>query len=728
MRDSKAARRANDSVSNSSRSTQIPQRKRGFSSAPRFASWVAALAVAIAVAELMSFLPGGWATGQSRTPAVDTASTVSWAAAERVASLQLEAAEGSLQSGGGPAGGEPLSCTASEAEAKTVDCGVSPPSGLSKPLVTTTPSWSYQKQPSVREYAAMTYDVRDKYVLLFGGFGSGSAVLGDTWKFAGGLWTQLHPAGSPPARYGASMAFDGKDNYVLLFGGYSGSAGLSDTWKFVGGAWTKLTPTINPGALVWGSITYDAKDGYVVFFGGATAALSVTGKTWEFLGGQWIALTPSPAPPARYFASFDYDAAAGYAVLFGGTNSTYKQIGDTWNFSGGHWTKLTLSPSPSPRGDAAMAYSAKDGELVLFGGSTGTVYLSDTWTFLSGAWTKISTLAHPSGRGTVTADGTPTTNVVLFGGQNNQAVLLNDTWTFHGSVWANAILLSPSARFGASMTYDEADGYVLLFGGENAYEPPHGALYGDTWKFLHGLWTPLRPSVSPPPRVYASMTYDQADGYVVLFGGANDSGFLNDTWTYLGGVWTEVNPPTSPAGRSEASMTYDFADGYVLLFGGLGTVFYSDTWVYSAGSWTVMSVPSPSAREGAQMAYDSEDGYVLLFSGGLSPYALAVYSDTWTYSGGVWSNITGTAGVAPGARELGGLVDDTYDGYLLLFLGFNPSTEVNLGDTWSFVNGAWAQLSPATSPPAQNSFAMAFDPLDHEAVMYTALGSTTWTY
>ncbi|MGD0250791.1 MAG: kelch repeat-containing protein, partial [Thermoplasmata archaeon] len=147
-----------------------------------------------------------------------------------------------------------------------------------------------------------------------------------------------------------------------------------------------------------------------------------------------------------------------------------------------------------------------------------------------------------------------------------------------------------------------------------------------------------------------------------------------------------------------------------------------------AGSWTVVSGPSPSARGDAQMAYDSEDGYVLLFSGALAPYGLVFYSDTWSYSGGVWSNITSTAGVAPSGRYVGGLVDDTYDGYLLLFGGYNASSEVELGDTWSFVNGAWGQLSPATSPPAQNSFAMAFDPLDNEAVLYTALGSTTWTY
>ncbi|MCI4350986.1 MAG: hypothetical protein L3K15_05685, partial [Thermoplasmata archaeon] len=62
----------------------------------------------------------------------------------------------------------------------------------------------------------MAYDARDKYVVLFGGFGA--SVFGDTWSFSAGIWTQLHPASHPSARYGAVMAFDAKDNYAVLYG------------------------------------------------------------------------------------------------------------------------------------------------------------------------------------------------------------------------------------------------------------------------------------------------------------------------------------------------------------------------------------------------------------------------------------------------------------------------------------------------------------------------------
>jgi len=67
------------------------------------------------------------------------------------------------------------------------------------------------------------------------------------------------------------------------------------------------------------------------------------------------------------------------------------------------------------------------------------------------------------------------------------------------------------------MAYDAADGYVLLFGGTESFNSTTSL--GDTWEFHAGQWTQLFPSSSPSPRIFASMAYDAADGYVLLFGG-----------------------------------------------------------------------------------------------------------------------------------------------------------------------------------------------------------------
>jgi Kelch motif/Galactose oxidase, central domain len=581
----------------------------------------------------------------------------------------------------------------------------------------------------------MVYDSRDGYVLLFGGYTRGGD-LKDTWKYAGGRWTDLHPATSPVATAGASMAFDAADNYVVLFGGESGSTALSTTWKWAAGVWTKLAPATHPTARVSAAMGYDAKDGYVVLFGGVSQASVAQSDTWKFVGGAWTKLTESVHPSGRWFSSMAYDPASSELVLFGGANTSI--LGDTWNFSGGHWTNLTaaVGPGPTPRYADALAYSAKDSELVLFGGETGSGFVSDTWTFSGTNWTKISTYVHPSSRGgAMVADGAVGGTVILFGGESSLGTGLNDTWTFHGLVWSHPVPPQPAPRSGAAMTYDEADGYVLMFGG---WAKGAVANLGDTWKFVGGVWTQLHPAISPAPRYAASMTYDQTDGYVVLFGGVNLNGttFYGDTWTFSAGVWTQSTFSGGPPARAAAFMTFDAADGYVLLFGGANSMTnLNDTWAFEGGVWweplAVPGVsPAPQPLDAGEMAYDSEDGYVLL-TGGFSTLGYPEYS-TWTYSAGAWTNVTSIVGTGPPYPSYAGMVDDTYDGYLLYYGGYVGGDWSN--QTWSYVGGTWTNLTSRVNPGLLAGMGMTFDPLDNSVVVFGggAYGfvaqGTTWTY
>ena len=128
----------------------------------------------------------------------------------------------------------------------------------------------------------------------------------------------------------------------------------------------------------------------------------------------------------------------------------------------------------------------------------------------------------------------------------------------------------------ASYAYDAKDGYVLAFGGD--YNYPNSVSYPtqSSWAYQDGLWTELEAPAHGPgdwasmqcyqyhngvntsnlvpcpnPRSSASMVYDPADGYVVLFGGMLANRYfgstygwrsteLNDTWTYSGGNWTRI--------------------------------------------------------------------------------------------------------------------------------------------------------------------------------------------
>jgi hypothetical protein len=279
---------------------------------------------------------------------------------------------------------------------------------------------------------------------------------------------------------------------------------------------------------------------------------------------------------------------------------------------------------------------------------------------------------------------------------------------------------------GVSMAYDQADGYVLEFGGT-----ANSQYSGTTWEFSAGVWTQATPTISPSAREGASMVYDAADGYVVLFGGSNGLASFGDTWEFKSGQWTLLQPGTSPSGRSAAAMAYDSADGYVVLFGGLaqsGTTL-GDTWEFKAGAWTPLSPSShPSARSWAALTYDTSGGDVLLMGGSTSH----TEADTWTFLAGVWTNISATSG-SPGARLGAAMTYDGADHYVLLFGG---ASHGRLSDTWKFTGGAWTSLS-ASGPSGRFEAGIAYDSFHQETVLFGGVGAgqpqnvefwTTWNY
>ncbi len=537
--------------------------------------------------------------------------------------------------------------------------------------------------PSARAYASMAYDAKDKYVILFGGETiSPYTVLGDTWEFVGGKWTELSPTTSPPARYQAAMDYDAKDGYVVLFSGYSSPG--SDTWKFVAGQWTKLAPPAAPGGRYKASMVYDAKDKYLLLFGGSNLTISATyGDTWKFVGGVWTQLTPTSSPSARFGMVMAYDAKDGYVVLFGGYYTGI--IAGTWKWVAGAWTELTptLAPPAQFSGTLAFDNNSMDHYAILFGGCTSAFCsppVQTTWEFVAGKWTNHTPplTTSPSARysAAISYDGKDG-YVLLFGGDGPSGSL-GDTWKFAAGSWTQlSPATTPAVRYGAAMSYDAKDGYVLLFGGEGST----GNLLADTWKFVGGSWTELSPATSPSPRHSSGMTYDTKDGYVLLFGGYGASGELGDTWKFVGGAWTQLSPAKSPLPRFNSAMTYDTKNGYVVLFGGCGvtTCPFADTWKFVGGSWTQLSpTKSPSARQSFAMTYDAKEGYVLLF-GGLGS-GDQVLGDTWKFVGGAWTQLS--PATSPPLRWIASMTYDTPEGYVLLFGGAGASVALN--DTWTF--------------------------------------------
>ena len=647
----------------------------------------------------------------------------------QLGAAQLAAAEQSLAQGTGPNG---PSNSVAATPSSSAPCGPSPTAGAAS----TTPSWTklVNQVPSGSLGPSMVYDAQDHYVLLFGGINDAGQATNLTWTFANGKWTELHPAKAPPGLVAPGFAYDAVDHYVVMYGGYNQTSGvLSDTWKFVGGVWSKLKPKPNPGPIAAEAMAFDAKDGYVVLFGGYSATGASLGATWKFVGDVWTKLAPATHPSSRTGPALDWDGAADYLVLFGGYNDNGGSLvyyADTWTFAGGTWTKLKEATAPSARVPGVLAYDAIDQEVVLFGGNNQTAIFADTWTFANGTWTKNATLTHPPKSEPSGADGTPTTPIVVFGGDLN-GFLYNGTWTFEKNRWTHVLSRVPAPRVGEMMAYDPHDGYVLLFGGASTTS---NAYYSDTWAYSDGVWSAINPAVSPPARADGAMTYDAADGYMVLFGGLAPGAALGDTWTYASGVWTNLTTlnnqtaQNAPAPRFFPAMTYDYGDGYVVLFGGENaTKDLRDTWTYSGGAWVKLTPSTaPSARLAAMVTYDSEDGYVLLFGGATSTSGgYLAHDDTWMFSGGGWTNLTSGTTASPPGTYAGALADDTYDGYPLMYGGIVSGN--NVATTWEYNGTAWIKLAPATNPGDQASFGMAFDPFSRVVVLFSLEGST-WTY
>jgi len=289
---------------------------------------------------------------------------------------------------------------------------------------------------------------------------------------------------------------------------------------------------------------------------------------------------------------------------------------------------------------------------------------------------------------------------------------------------------SPQARAWGVMTYDAADGYVLLFGGVGT-----GTFLNDTWSYSDGNWMQIHSPSSPSPRRGAAMAYDPADGYVVLFGGADPNAGFSDTWTFQGGVWSEIFPATSPPARAGASMVYDYSLSELLLCG--GTSDYSeegaglaDTWAFSHGDWTQLSPStSPPPVNGYGFSYDSDHAKAVLF-GGWNPNGGGTSNGTWTFGGSDWEQASTPAGLS--ARQGPAMSYDSELGQSILF-GGQTSDSSYTGDSWYFASGEWVELSSAGGPSGRAYSLICFDVKDDYIILFGGLNSSgvlsgTWVY
>lgn len=281
------------------------------------------------------------------------------------------------------------------------------------------------------------------------------------------------------------------------------------------------------------------------------------------------------------------------------------------------WTNLSTSfiSTTAPLGPsvptAKVQLSGRNFPVVAYDGYNTMVYggqgssslagvFQDTWTFAitTQTWTLQSPTTVPYGRTKAAGAYLPTIpGVVMFGGSTVYNIL-EETWLWNGNTqaWSQLVFangVGPAARIGHVMAANTTT--VVLFGGNGT----SNNLFNDTWTFNGTTWTQVTPAggVQPSVRTNACMSYDSHNGVFVLFGGENDSTYLNDTWTFTVGTstWAQVTVANGagPAARIGAQMAFDTTNNLTIMFGGIsaGTNYPSNnTWAFNGGTnlWSLL--------------------------------------------------------------------------------------------------------------------------------------------
>jgi cysteine-rich repeat protein len=550
--------------------------------------------------------------------------------------------------------------------------------------------------PPARFAAAMAYDSVHKVVVLFGGRDRAMMPLNDTWTFDGVQWTKLELPNSPFPRLGHTMAALPNGD-IMLYGGSGSEQGTptDDLWRY-NGTWTEITSSPSPGPRMFHSMA--AVGDSLLLYGGLVEGDSFSGAsdTWRWKNNVWTPLLSATQPGSRFKAAMAHmQTAPPQTFLYGGFFASgpteFPRVnGEFWKFSESAPCSVsapcwTLVSDVQPRGHAAMSHDSRTRDLVIFGGEArggnGTAASRDVFTFGTSGFVNRTPPSAPSGRlGMGAVFDVSEGRTLAFGGLGT--ALLNETWTFDGSTWLQKFPAKrPPGTANPALAYDVDNQRTIMFGGLN--EGLNGLRFTNnlTWQWQNNTWTLITPSVSPPARQFAAMTYDSRRHRLVMFGGGGTNQFsiIDDTWEFDGTTWIDktVSAKLSasyPKARSNHSMAFDPVRNVTVMAGGfLGEDgLTNETWEWNGDAWSLRTTTvAPAPFVDQTLAYDSVAGEMLLFS----------QDAMWSYNGTRWRLRPTT--ISPETRSLHFSVYDSVRRATIIFGGILSSGGV-ASDTWRF--------------------------------------------
>ncbi len=281
-----------------------------------------------------------------------------------------------------------------------------------------------------------------------------------------------------------------------------------------------------------------------------------------------------------------------------------------------------------------------------------------------------------------------------------------------------------SAHSASASAYDEVSGKMILFGG---YDDT--SYLNDTWAFDGLTWTKLNTTGSPSPRAASRMAYDSVAKKLVLFGGFNGSAYLGDTWIFDGAnnTWTQASPGVSPKAVTAPMMFTDPVNGHAVVYGGYDGHFYQlTTYRWTGTTWQNLNpATSPWARSAGAVALNPVTHKVVLFGGlgSVNPW------NTWEWNGTNWAQLNPAQ--QPDLRYDSAAAYDPHFGGVVLFGGGSGGQQID--DTWLWNGTNWTPITTNSTPGPRESFGMAFVPaLNHIVIAggedSSQIFSDTWTF
>lgn len=292
-----------------------------------------------------------------------------------------------------------------------------------------------QQGPGQRLGHGLVYEEHTGRTVLFGGFSESGVPYGDTWAWDGASW-RLLTVGGPPARKWPAMAYDEARDEIVLFGGLGGigraQPPFGDTWRWNGSQWREVHTT-GPSPRDHVRMGWEHVGGRLILFGGFDGRSDV-GDTWAWDGERWTRVGQG-GPPPRAAHAMACDPTDGSILLFGG-RSLERFFGDTWRWGGHSWARISAD-GPSPRAFHGMASLIPRQEALLFGGWTGPspqrTHHGDTWAWSGVGWERVDIIGGPPALGIYTMAYDAACQGVIFHGGGRKAEGV--TWHLEDRTW-----------------------------------------------------------------------------------------------------------------------------------------------------------------------------------------------------------------------------------------------------------------------------------------------------